>query len=57
MLADTTAALTKALEPDLDLAAVLGSVRSKRFSLLVENRKVSKLNIEPDGIRFNLQPG
>ena len=57
MLADTTAALTKALEPDLDLAAVLGSVWSKRFSLLVENRKVSKLNIEPDGIRFNLQPG
>ena len=55
MLADTTAALTKALEPDLDLAAVIGSVWSKRC--MVENRKVSKLNIEPDGIRFNLQPG
>ena len=49
MLADTTAALTKALELDLDLSAVLGSVRSKRFSMLVENGKVSKLNIEPDG--------
>ena len=49
MLADTTAALTKALELDLDLSAVLGSVRSKRFSMLVEDGKVSKLIIEPDG--------
>ena len=49
MLADTSAALTKALELDLDLSAVLGSVRSKRFSMLVEDGKVSKLNVEPDG--------
>jgi 2-Cys peroxiredoxin 5 len=49
MLADTTGALTKALELDLDLSAVLGSVRSKRFSMLVEDGKISKLNIEPDG--------
>jgi len=49
MLADTGATLTKALEIDLDLSAVLGSVRCKRFSMLVEDGKVSKLNIEPDG--------
>jgi len=49
MLADTTAELTKALELDLDLSAVLGSVRCKRFSMLVEDGKVSKLNVEPDG--------
>ena len=40
MLADTTAELTKALELDLDLSAVLGSVRCKRFSMLVEDGKV-----------------
>lgn len=49
MLADTCADLTKALELDLDLSAVLGSVRSKRFSMLVEDGKVAKLNVEPDG--------
>jgi len=49
MLADTGATLTKALELDLDLSAVLGSVRCKRFSMLVDDGKVSKLNIEPDG--------
>ena len=49
MLADTTGELTKALELELDLSAVLGSVRSKRFSMLVEDGKVSKLNVEPDG--------
>jgi len=48
MLADTGASLTKALELDLDLSAVLGSVRCKRFSLLVDDGKVSKVNIEPD---------
>jgi len=49
MLADTTGELTKALELELDLSAVLGSVRCKRFSMLVEDGKVSKLNVEPDG--------
>merc|ERR1711973_297472 len=49
MLADTCAELTKALELELDLSAVLGSVRCKRFSMLVEDGTVSKLNVEPDG--------
>ena len=49
MLADTCGDLTKALELDLDLAAVLGSVRCKRFSMLVEDGTVTKLNVEPDG--------
>ena len=49
MLADTCGVLVRALELDLDLAAVLGSVRSKRFSMLVEDGTVTKLNIEPDG--------
>ena len=49
MLADTCGDLTKALELELDLSAVLGSIRSKRFSMLVEDGKVTKLNVEPDG--------
>ena len=49
MLADTCGDLTKALELELDLSAVLGNVRSKRFSMVVEDGKVTKLNVEPDG--------
>merc|ERR1712029_1102186 len=48
MLADTCAAFSKAIEVDLDLTAVLGSVRCKRFSILVEDGKATKVNIEPD---------
>ena len=49
MLADTTGALAKALDLELDLSAVLGSVRCKRFSLVVEDGKVKEANVEPDG--------
>lgn len=49
MLADTGRDLAKALDVELDLTAVLGSVRNKRFSLLVDNGVVTKVNIEPDG--------
>merc|ERR550519_3344557 len=49
MLADTCGEFAKALDLQLDLAAVLGSVRCKRFSMLVEDGTVSKLNVEPDG--------
>merc|ERR1712137_231793 len=49
MLADTCGDLTKALELELDLSAVLGSVRCKRFAMLVEDGTVTKVNVEPDG--------
>ena len=49
MLADTCGDLTKALELELDLAKVLGNVRCKRFSILVEDGKAAQVNIEPDG--------
>jgi len=49
MLADTTAEFAKAAGLDIDLKAVLGSVRMKRFSMIVDDGKVSFLNIEPDG--------
>ena len=47
MLADTTATWTKALGLDLDLTAALGGVRCKRFSAVVDNGIVTKLNVEP----------
>ncbi len=47
MLADTTGSFTKALGLDLDLSAVLGGVRSKRYSAVVEDGVVTKLNVEP----------
>ena len=48
MLADTTGDLTKKLGVDLDLTAKLCSVRSKRYSLLVENGVVTQVNVEPE---------
>merc|ERR1712156_549264 len=49
MLADTCGEFVKATDLTTDLSAVLGSVRSKRFSMLVEDGKAAKVNIEPDG--------
>merc|ERR1712083_413276 len=49
MLADTCGDFAKAADLTLDLSKVLGSVRSKRFSILVEDGKAVKVNIEPDG--------
>ena len=54
MLADTCGDLAKALDLQLDLAAVLGNMRCKRFSMLVEDGTVAKVNIEPDGKNINL---
>jgi len=49
MLADTSGAFTKAIGMDIDMTAALGTIRSKRYSLLVENGVVTKVNVEPDG--------
>jgi 2-Cys peroxiredoxin 5 len=48
MLADPRAEFTKAIDLDIDLTAVLGSVRSKRYAMLVDNGEVKVLDVEPD---------
>ena len=50
MLADTCGDLTKALDLELTkVAPVLGNVRSKRFSMITEDGKVTQVNVEEDG--------
>jgi len=49
MLADPQAELAKALGVDFDASPVLGSVRSKRYSLVVDDLTVKAVNIEEDG--------
>ncbi|KAF2904478.1 hypothetical protein ILUMI_01694 [Ignelater luminosus] len=48
MLADPSGSFTKALDLAVDLPP-LGGTRSKRYSMVVENGKVSSLQVEPDG--------
>jgi peroxiredoxin len=57
MIADTNAEFVKALGLDFH-AAALGGVRSKRFSAVVEDKKITQLNVEPDntGASCSLAP-
>uniref|UniRef100_A0A023F8A5 Peroxiredoxin-5 n=1 Tax=Triatoma infestans TaxID=30076 RepID=A0A023F8A5_TRIIF len=48
MLADTNASFTKALELETELAP-LGGIRSKRYSMVIDDGVVKELNVEPDG--------
>lgn len=48
MLADPGAAFTKAIGLDVD-AAALGGTRSKRYAMVIEDGKVTHLQVEPDG--------
>ena len=49
MIADGNADLTKSLELDKDYTPSFMGLRSKRFSLLSENNKISIINIEEPG--------
>lgn len=48
LLADPSAAFAKALDLTVDIAP-LGGTRSKRYSMVVENGKITSLQVEPDG--------
>lgn len=48
MLADPLAEFTKAVGLDVD-AAALGGTRSKRYAMVIEDGKVSQLEVEPNG--------
>ncbi|CAB1446202.1 unnamed protein product [Pleuronectes platessa] len=52
MLADPTGAFTKEVDLLIDndqIVQALGNKRSKRYSMLVEDGVVKKINVEPDG--------
>jgi len=49
MLADTKADFARATGLDVDLKDVLGTVRCKRFAMIIEDGIVKDLQIEPDG--------
>eukprot|EP01040_Poterioochromonas_malhamensis_P007879 gene7879-8518_t len=49
VLADVNAELAKALGVDIDLTAVFGSVRSKRYSAYVVDSEIKVWNVEADG--------
>lgn len=50
MLADPAAEFTKALGLEIDATGLLGNVRSKRYSMVLEDGVVTQLNVEPDGL-------
>ncbi|KAI5776892.1 thioredoxin-like protein [Geopyxis carbonaria] len=47
-MADSSGALTRALDMEFDSAAIFGNNRGKRYVLTVENGKVAKVFVEPD---------
>lgn len=47
MFADPSAAFAKAVDLTVDLPP-LGGLRSKRYSMVINNGVVSELNVEPD---------
>ncbi|KAK9721905.1 hypothetical protein K7432_003029 [Basidiobolus ranarum] len=48
MLADPKGEFVKALDLSFDATGVLGSIRSKRFAILIEDAVVKKIYVEPD---------
>lgn len=48
MLADPNAVFTKTVDLTVDLPP-LGGIRSKRYSMVIDNGTVTTLNVEPDG--------
>jgi len=49
MLADPAAEFTRALGLEVDATGALGGVRSKRYAMVLQDGKVTHLEVEPDG--------
>ncbi|XP_055345610.1 peroxiredoxin-5, mitochondrial-like [Paramacrobiotus metropolitanus] len=49
MLADPQCKFTKAIKMEKDFTELLGNWRSKRFAMIINNGKVVKMFVEPDG--------
>lgn len=47
-LADPSGEFTKALDLTFDSKAIFGNDRSKRYAIIVEDGKVTKIAVEPD---------
>ncbi|MFT4636349.1 MAG: peroxiredoxin [Arenicella sp.] len=52
MIADGGATLTKAMDLVLDTAD-FGGIRSQRYSMIIDNGKVTHLNVEKDGFEVS----
>jgi 2-Cys peroxiredoxin 5 len=49
-LGDADGSFTRAWDLEFPAAPFLGTNRSKRYAIVIENGKVAKVNIEPDNI-------
>ena len=49
-LGDPSGAFARALDVEFNAAPLLGTNRSKRYAMVVENGKVKSVDIEPDNI-------
>jgi len=50
MVADPRASFTKALGLEMDLTATLGSVRSRRYSMVVRDGVIESIDVDAKGI-------
>jgi 2-Cys peroxiredoxin 5 len=53
-LGDPSGKFTRALDVEFDAAPLLGTNRSKRYAIVVENGKVKSVHIEPDNIGLSV---
>jgi peroxiredoxin 5 len=49
-LGDPSGVFTRALDVEFEAAPLLGTNRSKRYAIVVENGKVKSADVEPDNI-------
>jgi len=49
-LGDAAGELTKAWDVEFDARSLMGNMRSKRYAVMTEDGKVTKVAIEPDNI-------